>query len=271
MSKESNGDGPIRVTRGLRVLLAEDNRINQALAVAMLEEHGCEVSVADNGREAVEIFENEDIDLVLMDVSMPEMDGVEAMRAIRKCVKSAAAHVPIVAMTANTMSGDREKYLRLGMDDYIPKPVVMSKLLQVIGHLGARVNNRTEEIEPQQADDDAIADLGRALSALNGNHRILRKMVSIFMEDHDRYTTELRETLERGDSEGLALVAHSIKGAAGIFAASRPQELALDLERKARSGALEGAAEITIELVTELGKLRDYLANYSERGELQQR
>ncbi|MBW1706988.1 MAG: response regulator [Deltaproteobacteria bacterium] len=130
--------------RRLKILLAEDNIVNQKLAVKMLEKRGHRVVVSSNGRKALEAYEREWFDLILMDVQMPEMDGLEATRAIREKEKERGGHIPIVAMTAHAMKGDREKCLSAGMDDYVPKPIKADELFSVVervappGPLGKR-------------------------------------------------------------------------------------------------------------------------------------
>jgi CheY-like chemotaxis protein len=118
--------------KGVRVLVAEDNRINLVVTLRMLEKHGFQVLVAKNGREALEILQWETVDLILMDVQMPEMDGLEATRRIRELERKTGAHVPILAMTANALQGDRDKCLGSGMDGYLTKPVQSNQLYQAI-------------------------------------------------------------------------------------------------------------------------------------------
>ena len=118
--------------KGVHVLIAEDNRINQVVTLRMLEKHGFQVLVAKNGREALELLQWETVDLILMDVQMPEMDGLEATRRIRELERKTGAHVPILAMTANALQGDRDKCLGAGMDGYLTKPVQSNQLYQAI-------------------------------------------------------------------------------------------------------------------------------------------
>ena len=137
MQKSSGPDGsPALITRHsvrearkrLKILLAEDNTVNQKLAVKILENMGHVVSVASNGKKALNILETDDFQVVLMDVQMPEMDGFEATAAIREKEKTTGAHIPIVAMTAHAMVGDRERCLDMGMDGYISKPISSKEL-----------------------------------------------------------------------------------------------------------------------------------------------
>jgi CheY-like chemotaxis protein len=118
--------------RGLRLLLAEDNRVNQRLAVRVLEKHGHRVTVAENGLEVLKALKQSDFEMVLMDIQMPEMDGLEATRTIRRQEQATGAHIPIVALTAHALHGDRERCVEAGMDDYISKPIKVEELLTTI-------------------------------------------------------------------------------------------------------------------------------------------
>jgi CheY-like chemotaxis protein len=124
----------------LRVLLAEDSLVNQKLAVGLLEKYGHHVVLASDGREAIAALQAHQFDLVLMDVQMPEMDGFEATAAIRAKEKQTGAHIPIIAMTAHAMKGDRERCLEAGMDAYVPKPIRARQLFETIGHVLSRVS-----------------------------------------------------------------------------------------------------------------------------------
>jgi CheY-like chemotaxis protein len=128
VARHSLSEGP----RSLRVLLAEDNTINQKLAARVLEKRGHTVWIANNGREALEAMEKQTFDIVLMDVQMPEMDGLEATAAIRGMEKGAGTHIPIIAMTAEAMKGDRERCLAAGMDSYASKPIQAKELFEAI-------------------------------------------------------------------------------------------------------------------------------------------
>ncbi len=118
--------------KGLHVLIAEDNLVNQKLAAKLLEKQGHTSMIANNGREAVEAWETVAFDAVLMDMQMPEMDGIEATKEIRAREQKLGKHITIIAMTANAMTGDRERCLEAGMDEYIPKPVDVLKLAEVL-------------------------------------------------------------------------------------------------------------------------------------------
>ena len=123
------------ITGNLHILIAEDNPINQKLAVRLLQKQGYTSAVANNGREAIEAWARQPFDAILMDMMMPEMDGLEATMAIREREKPTGTHIPIIAITANAMVGDREKCLAAGMDEYISKPVDVAKLYEVLNRL----------------------------------------------------------------------------------------------------------------------------------------
>jgi CheY-like chemotaxis protein len=126
---------PVAPTRPLRILLAEDNAINQRLAVRLLEKQGHTVAVAGNGKEALAALEGQPFDLILMDVQMPQMDGLEAAAHIREQEKGSGKHIPIIAMTAQAMKGDREQCLEAGMDGYVCKPIQPAQLWQAMAEL----------------------------------------------------------------------------------------------------------------------------------------
>jgi len=140
MALPPNGVAPgaVRTSIGLRILIAEDNVINRAVATSILEKHGHSLVHADNGREAVAAVARETFDLILMDVQMPEMDGLEATRRIRELEGATGRHTRIVAMTAHAMAGDRERCLAAGMDDYVSKPLRKGDLLRALGGAGAQ-------------------------------------------------------------------------------------------------------------------------------------
>ena len=123
------------ITGNMHILIAEDNPIHQKLAVRLLQKQGYTSAVANNGREAVEAWARQPFDAILMDMMMPEMDGLEATMAIREREKTTGTHIPIIAITANAMVGDREKCLAAGMDEYISKPVDVTKLYEVLNRL----------------------------------------------------------------------------------------------------------------------------------------
>ena len=243
--------------RPLRILVAEDNVVNQRLAVSLLERRGHSVTVARNGRQAVEATARERFDVVLMDVQMPEMNGLEATETIRARESASGTRVPIIAMTAHTMAGDRERCLASGMDGYVGKPVQPALLFEAIRLLMAVANAEPARTGSPGAPNggasvDADAALGadgggepvldRALLARNtgGDAQLLAELVELFLREGPRLVAEARAALAAGDATGVAAAAHTLKGAAGSLGGLRVSSAALALEVMIRSGARDG-------------------------------
>ncbi len=248
----SDAAGPPEGRGHARILLAEDNQVNRMVAVALLEKMGHHVTVAENGAEALHLFERQDFDLVLMDVQMPEMDGLEATRAIRALEAGSSRHTPIVAMTAHAMQGDRERCLAAGMDDYVSKPIDPKELeLKVQKALG-------------RLDD---FDEARALEMVGGDEAVLRDLGRIFMDDAPRRLEALRTALADGDAERARRAAHSLKGAAASVALDRARNLAARIEEAADGGQAAEAGALLPELEAALERGMERLrARISESG-----
>src|SRR6185503_12448616 len=200
------------------ILLAEDNPVNQQLAIRVLEKQGHSVVVANNGREAVDRFDQEEFDLILMDVHMPEMNGFEATAAIRKKREASKRIVPIIAMTAYAMIGDRERCLEAGMDGYVAKPVKVDELLEVIsglvpGRVGEHSQWRRSSV-PASAPEDDLPGRSELLAIADGDLDFLRKVVSAFFQSCEDGLIEIGEALKCADATRLEDAAHRLKGAA---------------------------------------------------------
>jgi CheY-like chemotaxis protein/HPt (histidine-containing phosphotransfer) domain-containing protein len=276
-----------------RVLVVEDNMVNQKVAVRMLEKFGCRVDVAANGREAVEMTEMLPYDLVFMDCQMPEMDGFEATRLIREregqllrardsglgvsedChptnhasriahPESRAPHLSIIAMTAHAMKGDRERCLAAGMDGYIPKPIRMEELYEALGNLvpaSAKVERSTIAEEPS----DGVINKAAILARVDGDLELLRELVELFLRDHPRRLDEIREAVAQGLTVDLERAAHALKGSVGNFGAKDAVEAARRLETMGRddelssSGGQARAEQAYAQLEAELTRLESAL------------
>jgi PAS domain S-box-containing protein len=252
--------------RPLRVLLAEDNLVNQRLAVRLLEKAGHTVTVVGTGREAVEALGREAFDVVLMDVQMPEMGGFEATAAIRARERDNGQHVPIIAMTAHAMRGDRERCLGAGMDDYVGKPVRAQDLVEALARTvpsGADGAPRPPAAPAPPADLDE-ADL---LDRVGGDRALLREMVRLFLDTYPPSLAEVREAVARRDAEALHRAAHTFKGMVGHFGARAAVEAALRLEVMGRDGELGDAEQAYAALAAALENLRPALARLLDEGE----
>ncbi len=233
----------LKTARPLRILLAEDNPVNQRLAVRILEKWGHSVAVAGNGRKAVETWEKEPFDLVLMDVQMPEMSGLEATAAIRQKEKELGRRSPIVAMTAHAMEGDREKCLSAGMDHYVTKPIDQKKLFDAIESYGnSRASSEPDKMENAVKEELAF-DTSVVLKRVDGDRDLLREVAGLFFEDTPRLMTDIRKAIDCADAQALERSAHTLKGSVGNFGAKRAFELAFALEQMGRNSDFARAAE----------------------------
>jgi PAS domain S-box-containing protein len=241
-----------------RVLVVEDNVVNQKVAVRLLEKRGCRVDVAANGREAVTMLAQLAYDIVLMDCQMPEMDGFAATAAIREREASTGHHVPIIAMTANAMQGDRERCLAAGMDGYLAKPITADALYAVIAQY------RPEGEAAPEATRAPPMDLAEALAVADGDRDLVQEMMAVLLAEYPGQLATLRTALDQGDARQLERTAHSLKGALGAVGAKRARGLAQQLEAHGRADQLEGALSIWQSLDTELARLAAFWAEVSE-------
>jgi CheY-like chemotaxis protein/HPt (histidine-containing phosphotransfer) domain-containing protein len=246
-----------RAARPLGVLVAEDNAANQKLVTALLEQRGHGVVLARNGREAVSRAAERDFDVVLMDVQMPEMDGLEATAAIRFRERGTGRHLPILAMTAHAMAGDRERCLDAGMDGYIQKPLRPDELIAAIERaVGARAD------APPGPRQDAGVDLDEKalLASYGGNGTLLCEVIEVFLAECPRTLETIRRAFERNDAGELAAAAHALKGSVGLFVQGGPYEVARRLEHAGRSGRIEQAGPLIAELEAGMDTLVDALS-----------
>ena len=242
---------PAGAAASLRILLAEDNVINQSVAVRLLERLGYRADIAGDGREALARLERTPYDVVLMDVQMPEMDGLEASRAI--CARWAAGARPrIIAMTAEAMQGDREKCLAAGMDDYIVKPVTLAQLAEALAKcrpvVGAPAHDPRAAPAPPVEDRRAAAGLAFDPGVLDqlredlGGSAALREVIETFLVRMPSTLTSLRDAATRADADGIRQAAHMIKGTSAMLGARELSEQAAEIESGGRAGSIQDAA-----------------------------
>jgi PAS domain S-box-containing protein len=242
---------------GLRILLAEDNAVNQKVAVRMLQKKGHEVVVTSSGREALAALGTaRAFDLILMDVQMPEVDGLEATAKVREWEKGSGRHVPIVAMTAHAMKGDRERCLAAGMDDYIAKPIQASELYRVIDSL-----TKSTVSEPPAGAGACLpavpgVDRQAALAKLGGDEALFEEIVGLFLQEYPRRLEGIRDAVARGDARALNREAHALKGSAGYLGATELCAAAQRLEMMGSIGDLTQADEALQALQGETDRLR---------------
>jgi CheY-like chemotaxis protein/HPt (histidine-containing phosphotransfer) domain-containing protein len=253
--------------RNVRILLAEDNPINQKVARVMLNKLGYRADVVANGLEAVEALCRTPYDLVLMDCQMPEMDGLEATRRIRDAASGALnPRVPIIAMTANAMQGDKERCLEAGMDDYLSKPVQPKELAELIDRwhsraakgFSARKAMSEETPSSVQVDEDIFRE-SELLERLMDDRELARTIVEEFLSDVPLQVRKLGDYLSEKDATGVGHQAHTIKGAAANMGAHALREAAFQLEMSGKEDRLADALDLLPRLESEFKRLKQFL------------
>jgi signal transduction histidine kinase/DNA-binding response OmpR family regulator len=257
---------PVHVTPK-RILLAEDGLVNRKVAVNLLEQRGHSIVVALNGREAVEALGRESFDLILMDVEMPEMDGIAATAAIREKERASGEHIPIIAMTAHAMKGDRERFLAAGMDFYIAKPFEAARLYDAVesmasgeqeSHAEEGENSRTAEALAEEV----LFDPEDALARVEGEASFLIEIVELVFHECERMSREISEAIADADLPRLVRAAHTVKSSLQALAAHPAAEAALQLETLASEGDLASAKEAWKSLAVEIARLLPALREF---------
>jgi len=232
---------------GARILVVEDNLINRTLAEALLRRQGAEVVCVTNGREALRALESDTFDLILMDVQMPEMDGLDATRRLREN----GCRVPIVGLTAHAQESDRERCLAAGMDDYLTKPVSTDLLHQKVSRW----------VKPRRRPP---LDLGGLEKALGGDRQVVATLVGTLRADAPEQLRRIRAGVDEGDAAAVAAAAHRFRGSLSIFGAAEAVRLAEELETCGEAGDLTPAPTLVKQLSEELGHILEHLATVSE-------
>jgi PAS domain S-box-containing protein len=241
----------------LRILLAEDNAVNRELTLRILSKRGHSVAVVANGKLAIEALETQPFDVVLMDVQMPEMDGFQATAVIRKKEAVSGTRVPIIAMTAHAMKGDRERCLAAGMDGYISKPIQAEELVKLTEALSAEAG----PIDQPEGAPAQVMDRSLALARVDGDEALLGDLARLFCEESPKMLAAVREAVADKDADRLQRAAHSLKGSVATLAAQKAVDAALKLERLGRSGEMDEAERAYEILAAEIEQLRTVLEN----------
>jgi signal transduction histidine kinase/DNA-binding response OmpR family regulator/HPt (histidine-containing phosphotransfer) domain-containing protein len=277
---DSTGTRP----RSLRILLAEDNPVNQRVALYILQKAGHSTLPVGNGKLALDAIKRETFDVALMDVQMPEMDGLEATAAIRASEANTGRHLPIIAMTAHAMKGDRERCLEAGMDDYISKPVQSTVLLRALdsavkGRItlarglavegdsnssGGKVRlQAATSVEPpceSKPVDRDLFDRQAALDRVNGDEAVLSEIIGLFLDDAPIQLEKIRQAIKQGDAVSLCSAAHTLKGSVGCLAGGRAAAAAHRLEQLGKRAELRDAARTFADLEAEVESLSGALS-----------
>jgi len=274
---EDTADDSLVATRSavflpLKILLADDGVVNRKVAVRLLEKRGHKVTAVENGQLAVDAFRAEKFDLILMDVQMPVLDGFEATGVIRKLEAETGGHLPIVAITAHAMKGDRQRCLEAGMDDYVSKPFRPEELFSTIENIVSVGDSFTGQsaVQPAEAiaaadplvSESGVFDYTRALENVGGSDEILLEMVELFTIECPKQMSEIETAFSARDNETLMRAAHTLKSSVSLFAADAATAVAKQIEFMGREEDVEEfptawqeLQQLTDELLAALSKL----------------
>ena len=254
---------------GQHILLVEDNSINQLVASDLLKGMGLKITIANNGHEAIELISTTLFDAVLMDIQMPGIDGYETTAIIRNDLGFGQDKLPIIAITAHAMTGDREKALSLGFNDYISKPIDISRLrksLLVWLPSNGNIIPETYDVEnnndkPSQPMQEIVLDTFTALARMDNNQTIYIRLLQIFQTNHIDTAQAIREAIQKGDIKLAAYLAHSLKGTSGTIGANRLQSVCAQLEKALSNNDTSNYEDILIQIETALANVMAALKN----------
>ena len=259
---------PVRIPgRTLRILLAEDNPVNQKLAVRLLEKRQHTVEVAGTGPEVLAALNERAFDLVLMDLQMPEMDGLATTMAIRQAEKQSGHHLPILGVTAHAMKGDRERCLAGGMDGYIAKPIRPKELYEEMDRVTSALvqdGNLMKDGNLKEDSVDPVFDEMVLRERLDHDEMLLRELVELFQSNHAKWLNGISCAIQSNDAPALEMAAHALKGAVSTFAATPASKAALRLETMGREKCMNDAQQAYAILQAEIERLQLALRPLSE-------
>ncbi len=281
IAEEERKDIPISFdVNGIRVLLVEDNVVNQELCKEMFSSLGCSATIATSGEEALDILLHESFDIIFMDCQMPGLDGYETTRILRKREKKLGQHTPVVALTAYAMAEDREKCLAAGMDDYLSKPFKLDQLRQM---LIKWVSDRNSHAKPTAIDvpdkgfenknlsdvvvEPSVIEELRMLEKASGK-KFFSKSLQKFFANSPKYIQAMELALEKGDFDSMSFNAHTFKGTSGFMGAIKLSSLCLKMEQKAKKRDSNGLENILEEIKNEYQKVRQYLSQFVDESHI---
>jgi two-component system sensor histidine kinase/response regulator len=263
--RTTQAPAPQSAPHALRILLAEDNVVNQRVAVGLLKKRGHHVTVANDGAAALAAYRESVFDLILMDVQMPVMGGFEATAEIRQLERESGGHMRIVAMTAHAMSGDRERCLAAGMDGYLAKPIDPSVLFETVEHAPA-LRPVDEGVSPPVA---LAFDREGLLNRVGGDEELFVEIVQLFLGDCPVRLAEIRAAVDAGDAEAIRMSAHALKGSAGNLSVNALMAAARTLERLGTERRLDAASaafrHVIAQAAIAMDALRQWVPHAVER------
>lgn len=249
------------------MLLAEDNELNQKMVMRLLEKRGHNVTLARDGREALDALNrnpSEHFDLLIMDLQMPDIGGLQATAIIREREKGAGTHLPIVAFTAHATREDRDRCLAAGMDAYISKPISANDLFRTVESVASGTEMETSA-ETERAAQSLVIDEKALWSRVDDDTKLFDTMAKLFLKDSPKMMKKMKQSLENEDIESLAAAAHTLAGSVGNFAAPAAVMAARHLEAAARAQDLTTTEEAYNELAREMQALKKALTRLRRR------
>jgi two-component system, sensor histidine kinase and response regulator len=254
---EASPPSPSR-SRQVRVLLAEDNHVNQAVASRLLRKLGYTLTIANNGREAIDLVKQQTFDVVLMDVQMPELDGISATKRIREDEQSTERHIPIIAMTANVMMEDRTRCLAAGMDGYVTKPInsedVEAAILSALDETPAthKVTSLVQDERQIKEVSEVPWNFSNALEHLGGDVALLQEVLDIFLSEAPKHLAALHLAVAQGTPKAIETCAHTLKGELGYIGLPEIVQTAAEIESMGCSSNVPGAASLLLKFDADL-------------------
>jgi CheY-like chemotaxis protein/HPt (histidine-containing phosphotransfer) domain-containing protein len=254
----------LKTENSLRVLVAEDSPVNQKLIQRLLEKWGHTPVIASDGRETLALLDAGGFDLVLMDLQMPEINGFEATAAIRQKERGDGGHIPIIALTAHALKGDRERCIEAGMDDYLSKPIEAQKLFAAVETAAHKSERKSERTTGNHRPHIRAVDIDALLKSFDGDRELVSMLAKVFADSSPGQLSELDDAVTRGDAEALASGAHALRGSVANFRADAAVDAATRLEQLARTGDLSTADSALAVLQNEIEHLKEELETFEQ-------
>jgi CheY-like chemotaxis protein len=248
--------------QGLKILIVEDSLVNQKFILALLEKQGHLVQVAGNGQIALNILKENQFDLILMDLQMPLMDGLEATKHIREKEKSSSEHIPIIAMTAHALKGDKDRCLNAGMDDYIAKPIKTDELFVKIRRFASDIKIEKPKKKPRKISCDFDLDMSTITSNFDGDSELFKEIFEMFQKAYPDQIETLRRMILKNNSEAVEKIAHRLAGSVSNFNISVIKNTALKLEKMGREKRLQGAEKELSRLEAQINKFVTFIEEH---------
>ena len=259
---------PIGLLEGLKVILAEDNEANQILEMELLKRRGLKPVLVEDGYKAVKKFKEGGFDLILMDAQMPKMGGIEATKRIRAIEKTTGEHIPIIALTAHALDGDKKRFLDANMDGYVSKPIKEDNLMEAISRFvsieaAVKEEPRTKKNDGRKPSDPSILNMDEFLDLVSGDRDLANTVLLTYKKNLPKKLKALEQAIESEDFITIKAIAHDLKGSSGNISAKQVQKAALELEKAGTNEDIDNVQILMVRLKEELAKLEELIDTYT--------